>query len=140
MGLTHHFVRTAEARPFGRFLASSLSSSIVDLAAFAALCALLEPAAGSTAAILAATVAARVLSSLCNYLINYFFVFHSRIRHGRSATLYTAVTVIKTAASARGVGARGAPRPPPRAARGRKNPGGGRGVFVNYLAQKRFVY
>ena len=83
MGLTHRFVRTAEARPFGRFLASSLSSSIVDLAAFAALCALLEPAAGSTAAILAATVAARVLSSLCNYLINYFFVFHSRTRHGR---------------------------------------------------------
>ena len=98
--MTHRFVRTAEARPFGRFLASSLSSSIVDLAAFAALCALLEPAAGSTAAILAATVAARVLSSLCNYLINYFFVFHSRTRHGRSATLYTAVTVIKTAASA----------------------------------------
>lgn len=140
MGLTHRFVRTAEARPFGRFLASSLSSSIVDLAAFAALCALLEPAAGSTAAILAATVAARVLSSLCNYLINYFFVFHSRTRHGRSATLYTAVTVIKTAASAVLVAALAAALPEAVPELGIKIPVDCLLFFVNYLAQKRFVY
>ena len=139
-GFDTPFCPHRRSAPVRGFLASSLSSSIVDLAAFAALCALLEPAAGSTAAILAATVAARVLSSLCNYLINYFFVFHSRTRHGRSATLYTAVTVIKTAASAVLVAALAAVLPEAVPELGIKIPVDCLLFFVNYLAQKRFVY
>lgn len=135
-----HSIAGAKNRPFGRFLASSLSSSAVDLAAFAALCALLEPALGSTTAILAATAAARALSSLCNYLINYFLVFHSRTRHGRSAALYAAVTVLKTAASALLVAGLAAMLPAAVPELAIKIPVDCGLFFVNYLAQKRFVY
>ena len=130
----------AAGGPFVRFLASSLSSSLVDLAAFAVFCAVLEGPLGETAAILAATVAARVLSSLCNYLINYFLVFHAHTAHGRSATLYTTVTVIKTACSAVFVAAlaRLLPAAVPEIAI--KIPVDCLLFFANYLVQKRFVY
>ena len=91
---------TAAVLRFGKFSLSALSSSMVDLAAFALLCEVLRPALPEAAAIVAATVAARVLSSLCNYLINYFLVFQSHTAHGRSASLYTVITVLKTLASA----------------------------------------
>ena len=124
----------AAGGPFVRFLASSLSSSLVDLAAFAVFC------AGETAAILAATVAARVLSSLCNYLINYFLVFHAHTAHGRSATLYTTVTVIKTACSAVFVAALARLLPAAVPELAIKIPVDCLLFFANYLVQKRFVY
>ena len=53
----------AAGGPFVRFLASSLSSSLVDLAAFAVFCAALEGPLGETAAILAATASASAAAS-----------------------------------------------------------------------------
>ena len=129
----------AETRPFVRFLCSSLSSSVVDLGAFAVLCALLQHYMGESVAILAATIAARVLSSLCNYLLNYFLVFHSHTSHGRSATLYTTVTVLKTLCS--GVLVAGlAGLLPAVPELFLKIPVDCALFFVNYLAQKKFVY
>ena len=135
--MSHSIAAAVRQTPFVRFLGSSLSSSLVDLAAFALLCRALEPALGATVSILAATVLARVLSSLCNYLINYFLVFHSRSHHGRSATLYTTVTVIKTGCSALLVAGL-LPAAVPELAI--KIPVDCALFFVNYLAQKRFVY
>ena len=126
----------AAGGPFVRFLASSLSSSLVDLAAFAVFCAVLEGPLGETAAI----VAARVLSSLCNYLINYFLVFHAHTAHGRSATLYTTVTVIKTACSAVFVAALARLLPAAVPELAIKIPVDCLLFFANYLVQKRFVY
>lgn len=129
----------AENRPFVRFLASSLSSSVVDLGAFTVLCAMLQDHMGESAAILAATIAARILSSLCNYLLNYFLVFHSRTAHGRSATLYTTVTVLKTLCSGMLVaGLAGMLPAAPELFL--KIPVDCTLFFVNYLAQKKFVY
>ena len=137
--MSHSIAAAVRQTPFVRFLGSSLSSSLVDLAAFALLCRALEPALGATVSILAATVLARVLSSLCNYLINYFLVFHSRSHHGRSATLYTTVTVLKTLCS--GVLVAGlAGLLPAVPELFLKIPVDCALFFVNYLAQKRFVY
>lgn len=130
----------AENRPFVRFLASSLSSSVVDLAAFALLCEALRPAMPEAAAIIAATIAARVLSSLCNYLINYFLVFHSHTAHGRSASLYTVITVIKTLASALLVAALAGLLPAAVPELAIKIPVDVALFFVNYLVQKAIVY
>ena len=92
-----------------------------------------------SAAILAATIASRVLSSLCNYLLNYFLVFHSHTAHGRSATLYTTVTVLKTLCS--GVLVAGlAGLLPAVPELFLKIPVDCALFFANYLAQKKFVY
>lgn len=129
----------AENRPFVRFLASSLSSSVVDLGAFTVLCAMLQNRMGESAAILTATIAARILSSLCNYLLNYFLVFHSCTAHGRSATLYTTVTILKTLCSGMLVaGLAGMLPATPELFL--KIPVDCTLFFVNYLAQKKFVY
>lgn len=138
--MSHSIAAAVRQTPFVRFLGSSLSSSLVDLAAFALLCRALEPALGATVSILAATVLARVLSSLCNYLINYFLVFHSRSHHGRSATLYTTVTVIKTGCSALLVAGLAGLLPAAVPELAIKIPVDCALFFVNYLAQKRFVY
>lgn len=128
-----------ENRPFVRFLASSVSSSMVDLGAFAVLCALLQDHMAESTAILAATIAARVLSSLCNYLLNYFLVFHSNTSHERSASLYTAITVFKTLCS--GVLVAGLAKALPVVPElFLKVPVDCALFFVNYLAQKKFVY
>lgn len=124
---------------FGKFSLSSLSSSAVDLAAFTLLCEALRPALPEAAAIIAATIAARVLSSLCNYLINYFLVFHSRTAHGKSASLYTVITVCKTLASALLV-AWLASLLPAAPELGLKIPVDVALFFLNYLAQKALVY
>ncbi len=132
--------KAAAVRSFGKFSASSLSSSIVDLAAFTVLCAVLSPHLNESLAIVAATILARVLSSLCNYLLNYFLVFHSHTAHGKSATLYTVITVLKTLASALLVAflAGWLPAGVPELAV--KIPVDVALFFVNYLVQKAFVY
>ena len=134
-----HSAKAAAVR-FGKFSLSSLSSSVVDLAAFALLCEALRPAMPEAAAIIAATIAARVLSSLCNYLINYFLVFHSHTAHGRSASLYTVITVIKTLASALLVAGLAGLVPAAVPELAIKIPVDVALFFVNYLVQKAIVY
>lgn len=129
----------AARRPFVKFLASSLTASAVDLAAFGALCAALDGTMNFAACILTATVAARVLSSMVNYVCNYALVFHSSAAHGRSAFRYAALTAAKTLCSAALVAACAAlvPALPELAA---KIPVDCLLFFVNYLVQKHFVY
>ena len=63
---------------FGKFLFSSLSSSVVDLALFSLFCLLLKDMRwGSITYITVATVFARILSALYNYLMNLKVVFQS---------------------------------------------------------------
>lgn len=127
------------SRPFGRFLVSSVTAAAVDLAAFGALCAVLDGTMPSAAVILTATVAARILSSLVNYLCNYALVFHSRASRGRSAVKYGALTAAKTLCSALAVAALAAlaPEAPELLF---KIPVDIALFFVNYLVQKHFVY
>ena len=117
-----------------------MSSSVVDLAAFALLCVPFEPLFGARLYILAATIAARVLSSLCNYLLNYFLVFHSHATHTRSATLYTTITVLKTLASALLVSLLVGIFPAGMPELAAKIPVDCLLFFLNYLLQKKFVY
>lgn len=127
-----------DGKPFGRFLVSSLASSVVDLGAFAVLCELLREPAG-VFYVTAATIAARVLSSLVNYLFNYSLVFHSSAGRGSSAAKYAALTAAKTMCSALLVSLAAAmiPAVPELAV---KLPVDVGLFFVNYLIQKRFVY
>lgn len=70
---------------FVKFIASSLTSFLVDFFLFWLLSWLFEPLMGQTASIFLATAAARVLSSLLNYSINKRRVFG--VREGRTSTL-----------------------------------------------------
>ena len=81
-----------------------------------------------------------VLSSLCNYLLNYFLVFHSHTAHGKSASLYTVITVVKTMASALLVAFLAGLLPAGVPELAVKIPVDVALFFVNYLAQKAFVY
>ena len=121
------FANLAAVRKFGKFSVSSLSSSVVDLAAFTLLCNALRPHLPAGALIL-------------NYLINYFFVFHSRAAHGRSAGLYTVITVLKTLASALLVAGLAALLPAGTPELALKIPVDVALFFANYLLQKAFVY
>ena len=132
--------KAAALRSFGKFSASSLSSSLVDLTAFTLLCMALQPYLPEGPAILAATVLARLLSSLCNYLLNYFLVFHSHSAHGKSASLYTVITVLKTLASALLVAKLAGLLPAGTPALAAKIPVDVGLFFLNYLAQKLLVY
>lgn len=132
--------QAAAVRSFGKFSASSLSSSVVDLAAFSVLCGLLSPTFSAGLAIVAATILARICSSLCNYLLNYFLVFHSHATHGKSASLYTVITVLKTLASALLVAALAGWLPDSVPELAAKIPVDVALFFVNYRLQKAFVY
>ena len=132
--------KPAAGQPFWRFLVSSLTSSVVDLAAFQLLCIPLQAWLGDALYILAATILARVLSSLVNYLLNYFLVFHSHATHTRSATLYTTITVLKTLASALLVSLLVGIFPAEVPELAAKIPVDCLLFFFNYLLQKKFVY
>lgn len=138
--MSHMSQSAAQGQPFWRFLVSSLSSSVVDLAAFALLCVPFQPLFGDRLYILVATIVARVLSSLCNYLLNYFLVFHSHATHTRSATLYTTITVLKTLASALLVSLLVGIFPAEVPELAAKIPVDCLLFFLNYLLQKKFVY
>lgn len=133
-------VKAAAVRSFGKFSVSSVGSSLIDLAAFSVLCDALSPHLPENMAIVGATVAARVISSLCNYLLNYFLVFHSHTAHGRSASLYTLITVLKTLASALLVARLAALLPVGTPALAVKIPVDVALFFANFVAQKRLVY
>lgn len=65
---------------FGKFLFSSLSSSVLDLLLFTVLCGTLKKASGffdGIPYIIAATILARIISAVYNFLINYKVVFKS---------------------------------------------------------------
>ena len=132
--------KPAAGQPFWRFLVSSLTSSVVDLAAFQLLCIPLQAWLGDALYILAATILARVLSSLVNYLLNYFLVFHSHAHHTRSASLYTTITVLKTLLSAVLVSAIVGLLPEAVPELAVTIPVDVLLFFFNYLLQKKFVY
>ena len=84
---------------FGRFLASSLGSTVVDLAVFQLLIWLLGGFGGSWY-ITAATAAAQVCSAAFNFRCNQKLVFRSQCGTTGAAIRYTVLCVIQTAASA----------------------------------------
>ena len=85
---------------FGRFLLSSLSSSVVDLILFQILCLLLGRSVGGVKYVAFATIGARVISATYNYLINYFFVFASKERHYKSLIKYILLAITQMTCSA----------------------------------------
>lgn len=86
---------------FGKFLFSSLSSSVVDLVLFSLFCYLLKGQQwGSITYIMASTVFARVLSAVYNYSINYKVVFESRNSVGATLAKYFLLAVVQMCCSA----------------------------------------
>lgn len=86
---------------FGKFLFSSLSSSVVDLALFSIFCHFLKQIKWSGISyITAATVAARVLSAFYNYSLNYKVVFQSESSIGKTLPRYAALAVAQMGLSA----------------------------------------
>ena len=88
---------------FGKFLLSSLSSSVLDLLLFQIFCVMLQRAAGGLMGIpyiVAATVCARVISAIYNFLINYRVVFKSRAGVAATIGKYALLAVCQMACSA----------------------------------------
>lgn len=88
---------------FGKFLFSSLSSSVLDLLLFHIFCVLLQQGQGILAGIpyiVAATVGARVISAVYNFLINYRVVFKSRAGVAVTIGKYALLAVCQMACSA----------------------------------------
>lgn len=85
---------------FFRFLLSSLSSSVLDLALFSFFCVLFRGHFIGTLYAAAATAAARIISASYNYLVNYSVVFHSRGSHKSTFIRYFILACIQMACSA----------------------------------------
>ena len=86
---------------FGKFLFSSLSSSVVDLVLFSIFCLLLRDMDFRVVSyITAATVLARILSAFYNYSMNYKVVFQSETPIKKSLPRYTALAVVQMSLSA----------------------------------------
>lgn len=88
---------------FGKFLFSSLSSSVVDLLLFHLFCTLLHTPEGGLWGmpyIILSTVFARVISAVYNFLINYKVVFKSRERMAVTAAKYFVLAVCQMMCSA----------------------------------------
>ena len=81
------------------FLASSLSSSIIDIVLFGILCFFLK-ASLPVAYITVSTVIARIISAAYNYLVNYKVVFKSKENVGVSALKYIILAVVQMLCSA----------------------------------------
>lgn len=83
-----------------KFIASSLSSFLVDILIFTVLNLLLAGADIETAMrLFLATASARMISSLCNYLMNKGIVFHSRESARSTLPKYYLLCVCQAAAS-----------------------------------------
>lgn len=78
----------AMARRFGKFVFSSLSSSVLDLALFTLFCAMLRTRMRRNTYLVAATVVARLLSASYNFWLNYRVVFRSSASVAVSGTKY----------------------------------------------------
>lgn len=88
---------------FGKFLFSSLSSSVLDLALFALFCEVLQAASGFWKGfpyIVGATVLARVISAVYNFALNYKVVFQSSANLAVTAVKYFALAVCQMLCSA----------------------------------------
>lgn len=88
---------------FGKFLFSSLSSSVLDLLLFQMFCEVPRRAAGIFAGIpyiVTATAAARVISAVYNFMINYRVVFKSKAGVAASVGRYGLLAVCQMACSA----------------------------------------
>lgn len=90
---------------FGKFLFSSLSSSVVDLVLFSMLCFLMKDMRwGNITYITAATVLARIISALYNYLLNLKVVFQSDSPVKDTLPRYALLAVVQMSLSALLVG------------------------------------
>lgn len=85
---------------FGKFLFSSLSSSVLDLVLFSLFCSLLRGTTTSLAYITWATIFARVLSASYNFAINYKVVFKSTANRAGAALRYLLLAVVQMSLSA----------------------------------------
>ncbi|MGN0376698.1 MAG: glycosyltransferase [Suilimivivens sp.] len=86
---------------FGKFLFSSLSSSVLDLVLFTVFCYLLRGQQwGSITYIMAATVFARVISAVYNYSVNYKVVFESKSSVGSTMVRYFLLAIVQMCCSA----------------------------------------
>lgn len=86
---------------FGKFLFSSLSSSVVDLSLFAIFCEMLrEQESGRISYLILATVLARICSASYNFLVNYKVVFKSEMSMGKALLRYFVLAVIQMSLSA----------------------------------------
>lgn len=86
---------------FGKFLFSSLSSSVLDLVLFSLFCYLLKDKQwGSITYIMASTVFARILSAVYNYSVNYKVVFESKSSVGSTLARYFLLAVVQMCCSA----------------------------------------
>ena len=88
---------------FGKFLFSSLSSSVLDLALFGLFCKALRAASGIWTGlpyIVGATILARIISAIYNFLLNYKVVFQSSANLAASAAKYFALAVCQMLCSA----------------------------------------
>ncbi len=86
---------------FGKFLFSSLSSSVVDLTLFALFCRILRnQETGILSYLVLATVLARICSATYNFLVNYKVVFKSEMSMGKAMMRYFVLAVIQMSLSA----------------------------------------
>ncbi len=88
---------------FGKFLFSSLSSSVLDLALFGLFCKILRAASGIWTGlpyIVGATILARIISAIYNFLLNYKVVFQSSANLAAAAAKYFALAVCQMLCSA----------------------------------------
>lgn len=88
---------------FGKFLFSSLSSSVLDLALFGLFCKALRAASGIWTGlpyIVGATILARIISAIYNFLLNYKVVFQSSANLAAAAAKYFALAVCQMLCSA----------------------------------------
>ncbi len=85
---------------FGRFIFSSLSCSLIDLALFQIFCSVIKGFSAGFGYAAVSSIAARIISAACNYLFNYKFVFESRKAHSRSALKYTILAAFQMICSA----------------------------------------
>lgn len=86
---------------FGKFLFSSLSSSVVDLVLFSVFCYFFKGKQwGSITYITVSTVLARVLSATYNYSINYKVVFQSQSSLVKTLSRYVLLAVVQMGCSA----------------------------------------
>lgn len=85
---------------FAKFLFSSLSSCLIDLALFHIFCLAFSEIINAPLYATVATVGARILSAGYNYLVNYKFVFGSGKKHTSSFPRYVVLAVIQMCLSA----------------------------------------
>lgn len=86
-------------KQFLRYIISSLSSSVIDIALFAVFCAVLKNLF-PVVYVAVATVLARIISATYNYLINYKLVFTSEKKHAVSGVKYIILAICQMALSA----------------------------------------